>query len=343
MQISAHQLSQLLNGVVIGDPNVTVSKPGKIEESEPGMICFLGNPKYERYAYDTKASILIVPKTFEPQRLVPATLIQVEDVYSALALLMEKFGSPTEGKAPNISKLASIHPTAKLGANVSIGDFVVIEENVQIGDNTTIAHQAMIAANTQIGSHTAIFAGVKIHKDSIIGNHCTLNANCVIGSEGFGYAPQLDGSYKKIQHIGNVILEDYVDVGANSTIDRSSLGSTILRRGVKIDNLVQIAHNVEIGENTVIAALAAVAGSTKVGKNCRVGGMVGITGHLQIADGTQIQAQSGVNHSTQPNEKLFGTPAFGYMNYLRSYGVFKTLPDLVRRVTYLEKLLPKKE
>lgn len=337
MQISAKDLAQVLNGTVEGNPDVTVSRPSKIEEATEDSICFFANPKYEHYVYSTKAAIILVGKDFQPTQPIEATLIRVEDVYKSVSFLLEKF-DPKENATAEISPQSSIHPSAKIGKNVSVAPFVVIEAGVEIGDDCTLAAQVFIGKNSKIGNAVNLYSGVKIYHDCIVGNNCTLHANVVIGSDGFGYAPQEDGSYKKIAQIGNVLLEDDVEIGSNSTIDRATMGSTIIRQGVKLDNLIMVAHNVEIGKNTVIAAQTGIAGSTKIGANCRIGGQVGFVGHLQIADGVNIQAQSGISRSVKKEgTSLYGSPAIPYNNYLRSYAVFKQLPELARTVDMLKK------
>ncbi len=328
MQITANDLAILLNGEIDGDGNTTVTQPGKIESGKKGDICFLGNSQYEQYAYSTQASILLVNKKFLPKQPITATLIRVQDVYEAVAVLLEKFGEKKRTDTSEISTRASIHETAKIGERVIIGDFAVIESDVVIGDDAVINPQVFIGKNTVVGSNVLLYAGVKIYPDCVLGNNLIIHAGAVIGSDGFGFAPQADGSYKKINHVGNVIIEDDVEIGANSTIDKGSIGATIIRKGVKLDNLVHVAHNVEIGEHTVIAAQTGIAGSTKIGKFNRIGGQVGIVGHLTIGNHVQIQAQSGVASSVPDNSKLYGSPAIEYRNYLRSYAIFKKLPEL---------------
>ncbi|NJN33899.1 MAG: UDP-3-O-(3-hydroxymyristoyl)glucosamine N-acyltransferase [Saprospiraceae bacterium] len=338
MTISAQTLAQMLNGVVEGNPSVSVSRPGKIESGRAGEICFLSNEKYEQFAYSTEASILLVSHDFRPKQALKPTLIRVSNVYESLAFLLEKFSTLNTSVSESIiSERASIDPSVFLGENIAIGDFAVIEKGVSIGQNTRIASQVFIGKNTQIGENCMIHIGVKIYDNAVIGSNCMLHAGVVIGSDGFGFAPQANGSYKKIHHVGNVVIENNVEIGANTTIDRASIGSTIIRQGVKLDNLIQIAHNVEIGENTVVAAQTGISGSTKIGKNCRIGGQVGIVGHITIGDGVQIQAQSGIAASLESGAKVYGSPAIGYGNYLRSYAIFKILPDLAKRVLALEK------
>jgi UDP-3-O-[3-hydroxymyristoyl] glucosamine N-acyltransferase len=336
MKITALELAHILNGSVEGDPSVGVSQAGKIESGKTGEICFLGNDQYESYAYTTQASILLVSKTFQAKKAIAATLIRVDNVYTALAFLLEKFGKAQAASYATISDKAAIPPSVFLGKNVSIGDFTTIGKDSKIGDNTLIYAQVALGENVEIGENCILYAGVKIYGNTKIGADCIFHAGCVIGSDGFGFAPQADGTYKKIHHIGNVIIENNVEIGANTTIDRGSIGSTIIREGVKLDNLIQIAHNVEIDENTVIAAQTGIAGSTKIGKNCRIGGQVGIAGHLTIGDNVQIQAQTGVGSNIVSGSKLYGSPALGYTEYLRAYAVFKNLPNLAKRVKKLE-------
>ena len=323
MQITAKELAVFLSGEIIGDANVTVTQAGKIELGKKGDICFLGNSKYEQYAYSTEASVLLTDKNFVPKQPIHSTLIRVDDVYASVAVLLDKFGEKKEITVSDISPHARIHPSAKIGDRVFIGDFTVIEENVCIGNDCTLYPQVYIGKNTVIGNHILLHAGVKIYAGSNLGNNIIIQANAVIGSDGFGFAPQGDGSYKKINHIGNVVIEDDVEIGANTTIDRGSIGSTMIRKGVKLDNLIQIAHNVDIGEHTVIAAQTGIAGSTKIGKFNRIGGQVGIVGHIVIGGNVQIQAQSGIASNVADNSKLYGSPAIEYRNYLKSYALFK--------------------
>ncbi len=344
MRVTAKELAVLLNGTVEGDPDTWVDRPSKIEEGGTGSISFLGNDKYESYAYQTDASILLVPKHWMPRKAVQSTLIRVDDVYAAIALLFKQFGQAPDLEPAGISEQSFIHPSATIGSEISVGRFSIIEANAQIGDHSIISDQVYIGAKVQIGKHARIYPGVKIFHDCIIGDNCTIHSNVIIGCDGFGFAPQADGTYEKIEQLGNVIIEDKVEIGASTTIDRATMGSTIIRKGVKLDNLIQIGHNVEIGENTVIAAQAGIAGSTKIGKNCQIGGQVGFVGHVKIADGTKVQAQSGVASPVKmENQSLFGSPAFNYTDYVRSYAVFKKLPDLYKRINAMEKKLREKE
>ncbi len=335
MEFTAKQIAEILNGTIDGNPEVSVNNLSKIEEGKPGTISFLANPKYEPHLYSTKASVVIVNKDFTPEKDFSATLIRVEDAYQAFAKLLDAYNQIKINKS-GISDKAHISGSARLGKNVYVGEFAVIGDNVKIGDNTKVYPQTWIGDNTTIGENTTIFAGVKIYSDNLIGNNCTIHAGVVIGSDGFGFAPQGD-NYMKVAQIGNVIIEDNVEIGSNTTIDRATLGSTIIHKGVKIDNLVQIAHNVEIGENTVIAAQTGVSGSTKLGKNMMIGGQVGIVGHLNIGDEVKIAAQSGISKSFRKGSIVQGSPAFEYVKYNKSYAVFRNLSNLWERVNELEK------
>lgn len=336
MKFTALQISNILNGQVVGDPDVQVHKLSKIEEGEEGSITFLANPKYKNFIYTTKASIAIVNKSFEPENEVQVTLIKVEDAYSAFSKLLEYYNQIKLNKL-GIEQPVSISQTAQLGENVYVGAFTYIGDNVVIGDNVKIYPNTYIGDNVTIGDNTILFAGCKIYSETVIGKHCTLHAGVILGADGFGFAPVQEGFYNKVPQIGNVIIEDYVDIGAGSTIDRATLGSTIIRKGVKLDNQIQIAHNVEIGKNTVIAAQTGIAGSTKIGENCMIGGQVGIVGHLTIGNRVKIQAQSGVIRNVEDDEMLQGAPAIGYNDYNKSYVIFKKLPSLMKRFLDIEK------
>lgn len=308
----------------------------KIEEGKPGTITFLANPKYEKYIYDTGASIVLVNKNFKLERPVSATLVRVDDAYEAIASLLQ-LKEQMKPVRSGIEKSVFVDPSARTGKDLYIGHFAVISSGVTIGDNVKIHPQVFVGENVVIGSNTVLYPGVKVNHDCRIGEGCTLHSGVVIGSDGFGFAPQSDKNYKKIPQVGNVIIEDNVEIGANTTIDRAMMGSTIIRKGVKLDNLIQIAHNVEIGPNTVIAAQSGIAGSTKVGADCMVGGQVGIIGHLTIADGVKIAAQSGVSSSIKgKNEIVQGAPAFHYGKYQRSYVLFKKLPELFNQLRKIE-------
>lgn len=339
MQLSAKELAALLEGSIEGNPDVLVNRPGKIEEGQAGEITFLGNDKYEPFIYTTQASVVLVNKDFSPRQAIQATLIRVENVYASLAFLLDKFGAQTAARTAGegISPQASIHPEAQIGQGVSIGPFAVVEAGAAIGDGAKIGAQVFVGQGAAVGEGSVLYPGVRILHDCRVGARCILHANAVVGSDGFGFAPQPDGTYKKIAQIGNVVIEDDVEIGAGTTIDRASLGSTILRKGVKLDNLIQVAHNVEIGENTVIAAQVGIAGSTKIGRNCRIAGQVGFIGHVTIADNTSIQAQSGVAQNvTESGTIICGYPAFAYRDYIRSHAVFKRLPELDKKVKQLE-------
>lgn len=335
MEFTAKQVADLLKGEIEGDANVKVSKLSKIEEGEPGSISFLANPKYTPYLYNTKATLVIINKNLELTAPVACTLIRVESAENAFAQLLEMYNQIKLNKI-GISKLAFISPSAKVGKNIYAGEFAVIGENVKIGNNVKIYPQAFIGDNAIIGDNTTLFAGVKIYSETVIGKNCIIHSGTVIGSDGFRFNPQNDN--KKVPQIGNVIIEDNVEIGANCAIDRATLGSTILRKGVKFDNLIHIAHNVEVGENTYFAAHGVVAGSTKIGKNCMFSGQVGIVGHVEIADNTIIAAQSGISKSiTKKGEGYMGSPAFEVSKYRKAYIHFRNLDSIVQRIEKLEK------
>ena len=337
MQITARALAEILDGIVEGNPDVAVHGPSKIEEGKPGTISFLANPKYERYAYTSQSSILLVSKDFVPQAPVYATLIRVEDVYASVAQLLQQFGDQ-EPKLEGIDDHAHVELSAQLGASVAVGKFSIIGKQAKIGLRTIIYPQVYIGDGVEIGANCVLYPGVKIYPGCQIGDNCILHSNVVIGSDGFGFAPKADGSFDKIPQLGNVIVESNVEIGANTVIDRATMGATRIKAGAKLDNLIQIAHNVEVGENTAIAAQAGIAGSTKIGKNCLIGGQAGFVGHIQIADGTKVQAQSGINKSIkEENTAIYGSPALAYNNFLRSYAVFRNLPDLSRQIKALQK------
>jgi UDP-3-O-[3-hydroxymyristoyl] glucosamine N-acyltransferase len=341
MNFTARQIADAIGGTIEGKTEQQVSSLSKIEEGKPGSLSFLANPKYEQYIYSTKASIVIVSNDFKPEKEVTATLIKVKDPYSSFAALLEMY-QKAKTIAPSISEKAHVDTTAVIGKNVYVGEFASIGKNAVIGDNTYIYPHTIVGNNCKIGNETTIYAGVKIYDDSIIGSQCTIHAGVVLGSDGFGFAPQNDNNYKKVPQIGNVILEDHVEIGSNTTIDRATLGSTIIRKGVKLDNLIQIAHNVEIGENTVIAAQTGISGSTKIGKNCMIGGQVGIIGHLVIADEVKIAAQAGIGKSiTQPGTIVEGSPAFDIRDYQRSYVHFRRFDRIVKRIDELERKFKK--
>ncbi len=340
MEFSAQQIATLLNGNVEGDANTIVSNLSKIEEGSKGTLSFLSNPSYTNYIYTTDASIVIVNKTLVLDKPVKTTctLIRVENAYESFAKLLELY-TQIKGNKTGIEQPSFISPNAALGADCYIGAFAYIGENVTIGNNVKIYPHVYIGDNVKIGDNTTLFSGVKVYYDCLIGSNCTVHASTVIGSDGFGFAPNSEGqAFVKVPQIGNVIIEDNVEIGSNASIDRATLGSTILRKGVKLDNLVQIAHNVEIGENTVIAGLTGVAGSTKVGKNCMIGAQVGVAGHLKIANGVKIAGQSGIGSNIEKeNEIVQGSPAFNIGEYKRSYVLFRGLPKLNERISELSK------
>lgn len=339
MEFSAIQIAALLSGKVEGDEQAMVSNVSKIEEGKPGTLSFLANPKYTHYIYDTKASIVIVGNDFVPEKPVSATLIRVADAYSAFARLLEVYQQYKNDKK-GISTLAFVNESAKYGNDVYLGEFAFVGENVKIGDRVKVYPQVYIGDDCVIGDDTVLYPGVKLYAGTIIGKSCTLHAGVVVGSDGFGFAPQSDNQYNKVPQIGNVIIEDFVEIGSNTTIDRATLGSTIIRKGVKLDNLIQIAHNVEIGENTVMAALGGVSGSTKIGRDCMFGGQIGIAGHLTIANGTKLAAQSGVASSIRhENEIYMGAPAFPAAEFKRAYFHYRKLDQLSKRVQELEQKL----
>lgn len=337
MEFTAQQIADFLKGKIEGDSNVKVHDFSKIEEGVPGTLSFLSNPKYSSYLYESKASIILINKDFELEKEVQATLIRVDNAYESLAALLSLAEQYAPGKS-GISELSYISPSAEIGENSYIAPFVYIGDNVVIGKNASIHAHSCIEDNTKIGDNLTMYSGVKVYKKTVIGNNCTLHAGVVVGGDGFGFAPTEDGSYKKIPQVGNVIIEDNVEIGANSTIDRATIGSTIIRKGVKIDNLVQIAHNVEIDTNTVIASQCGIAGSTKVGKNCVFAGQVGIAGHLHIAEGSIFGAQTGVPNSIKtPNQAYQGYPAIPVANFRRATVVYKNLPDLQKIIYELQK------
>ncbi|MCF8301694.1 MAG: UDP-3-O-(3-hydroxymyristoyl)glucosamine N-acyltransferase [Bacteroidales bacterium] len=339
MEFTAKEIANIINGEIKGDPEVKVHKLSKIENGSPGSLTFLANPKYTNYIYHTSASVIIINKDFVPEQAIKSTLIKVDDAYSAFAQLLEVYNKIKLDKS-GISGKAHIHKSAEIGKNVYIGAFAFIGENAKIADNAKIYPHCYVGDNVTIGVNTILFAGVKIYSDNTIGKNCTLHGGVVIGSDGFGFAPQQDNNYQKVAQIGNVVIEDDVEIGSNTTIDRATLGSTIIRKGVKLDNLIQIAHNVEIGENTVIAAQVGIAGSTRIGKNCMIGGQVGIVGHITIADNVQIAAQSGITTNiNQEGIALLGSPAFEVSKYRKSYIHFRNLPDIEKKIRELEKQL----
>ncbi len=339
MEFTASTIAGFLKGEIIGDPETKVNTIAKIEEGHSGALSFLANPKYEHYIYGTSSSIVLVNKSFVPSSPIRATLIKVDDAYKAFAsllLLVEQSRPRKKGIHPT----AIIEPTAKIGNNAYIGAYTYIGENVVVGENVSLYPQVYIGDNVKIADDCSLYPGVKVYADSVLGKKCTVHAGTVIGSDGFGFAPQNQDEFMKIPQLGNVILEDNVEIGANSTIDRATMGSTIIRKGVKIDNLIQVGHNVEIGENTVMAAQSGISGSTKIGKNCMVGGQVGFAGHLKVADGTKIGAQSGIPGDIKnENSLIIGYPAIDHKQFMRSSVLFRKLPDLNKKIDAIEKKL----
>lgn len=337
MQFTALEISLLLNGTVEGEPEVTVDQLAKIEEATPGSLSFLANPKYEQFLYSTKASAVIVNKDLVLTEPVSASLIRVENPYTAISILLEKYNQGKLAK-PGIEQPCFIHPSAQIGQNAYVGAFAYVGPNVIIGDNCRIYPNSYLADDVKIGDNVTLFAGVKVYFDCEIGNNVVVHSGAVVGSDGFGFAPQDDGRYQKVSQIGNVIIEDDVEIGANTTIDRATMGSTIIRKGVKLDNLIQIAHNVEIGCNTVVAAQTGISGSSKIGENVILGGQVGVVGHINIAKGSQVQAQSGISRSiSAENKKWAGAPATNYQDHMRSQVVLQRLPELEKKILELEK------
>ena len=336
MKFTAEQIAGILEGEVVGNPNAEVYKLAKIEEGTAGSLTFLANPKYQNFIYTTAASITIVNATFEPEQPIATTLIKVEDAYKSFSKLLEYYNQVKLMKS-GIEQPSVISDNVVYGENLYLGSFSYIGKNVKIGNNVKIYPNTFIGDNVTIGDNCVFFAGVRIYSETEIGNNCTLHSGTIIGSDGFGFAPSEDGTYSKIPQIGNVILEDNVEVGSCTTIDRATLGSTIIRKGVKLDNQIQIAHNVEIGENTVIAAQTGIAGSTKIGKNCQIGGQVGFAGHIIIGDNVRIQAQSGIGKNVKDGETIQGSPAYNYGDWNKSYVHFRNLPKIVADIDDLKK------
>jgi UDP-3-O-[3-hydroxymyristoyl] glucosamine N-acyltransferase len=336
MKFTAEQIAGILDGEVVGNPMAEVSRLSKIEEGAEGSLTFLSNPKYQNYIYSTKASVTIVNNTFISDAPLSTTLIKVDDAYASFTKLLEFYNQVKLNKS-GIEQPSFIAENATIGDNLYLGSFSYIGQHVVLGENVKIYPNCFIGDNVVIGSNVVLFAGAKIYSETIIGNNCTIHSGAIIGADGFGFAPNPDGTYTKIPQIGNVIIEDNVDIGSCTTIDRATMGSTIIRKGVKLDNQIQIAHNVEIGENTVIAAQTGVAGSTKIGKNGMIGGQVGISGHLTIGNNVRIQAQSGVGRNIKDDEVLQGSPAFGYNDFSKSYVHFRNLPKIVAEIEELKK------
>jgi len=343
MEFSAQQIAAILEGEIVGNPNEKVNGLSKIEEGKKGTLSFLANPKYEEFIYNTKASIVIVNKDFEPQKSLnpETTLIKVEEAYSCFAKLLGMYDAAM-AKQPMIEEMAYVSPNAKVGENVYIGAFTYISDGAVIGNNVHIYPNSYIGDQVIVGDDTKIYAGVKIYRDCKIGASCTIHSGVVIGADGFGFAPNSENNYQKVPQIGNVILEDHIEIGANTCVDRATLGSTIIRKGVKLDNLVQIGHNVQVGDNTVMAAQVGVAGSAKLGKNMMIGGQVGIVGHISLADGTLIGAQSGVPKTIKKGgTTLLGSPAYDAEDYKKAYMGFRRLPQILDRLREVEEELKK--
>lgn len=340
MQFTAKQIAELINGKIEGDPQVAVSSFGKLEEAAKGQLAFLANPKYEEYLYTTRASVIIINDSLEVEEKLNATLIRVPDAYSSFAVILTAYSQMAQANLTGIQQPSYVSSTTKIGENVFIGAFSYLGEKVVIGNNAKIHPQVYLGENVLVGDGSVLYPGVKIHHDCVIGKNVTIHAGTVIGGDGFGFAPQADGSFKKVPQIGNVVVEDNVEIGANTTIDRATIGSTVIKSGAKLDNLIQIAHNVEIGMNTVIAAQSGVSGSTKIGNNVMIGGQAGIVGHIQIADGSKINAQSGVSKSIKtPNTAVTGSPAYDYGHALRSQILSRNLPELEKRIKELEQMV----
>ncbi len=340
MKFTATQIAVLLSGKIEGNADAVVSSFGKIEEAQSGQLTFFANPKYEDFLYTTNASIAIVNENYELRQPVTPTLIRVADAYSSFAQLLGKYQEMATQQMAGIEQPCFIAPSAKLAGDVFVGAFSYIGENVTIGAGTKIFPNSFIGDNVAIGSGCIIHPGVKIYHNCEVHNNVIIHAGAVIGGDGFGFAPQADGSFKKVPQIGNVVIEDQVEIGANTTIDRATIGSTIIKTGAKLDNLIQIAHNVEVGESTVIAAQSGVSGSAKIGKNVMIGGQAGLVGHIQIADGCRINAQSGVSKSMkEPYSIVTGSPAADYSSVLRSQAIFRNLPEMEKRIHELEKLV----
>lgn len=343
MKFTAEQIAGILEGVVVGNPAVEVYKLSKIEEGTSGSLTFLANPKYANFIYSTEASITIVNNTFVPESEIKTTLIKVEDAYMSFTKLLQFYDQARKASKVGIEQPSVISANVTYGENLFLGSFSYIGTNVTIGNDVKIYPNCFIGDNVRIGNNVTIYAGAKIYSETVIGNDCEIHSGVILGADGFGFAPDKDGTYKKVPQIGNVIIEDRVDIGSCTTIDRATMGSTVIRKGVKLDNQIQIAHNVEIGENTVIAAQTGIAGSTKIGKHCMIGGQVGIAGHLTIGNNVRIQAQSGIGKNIKDDETIQGSPSFGYADYNKSYVHFRNLPKIVQEIEELKKTLNKKD
>jgi len=342
MEFSANDIAGLLGGEVEGDGSVKVNNVSKIDQGVPGTLAFLANPAYTKYIYTTKASVVLVNRDFKPENELPCTLIRVDDAYASIAKLLNYY-EQSKPKKVGIEQPSYISESASVGEQAYIGAFAYVGEKATVGNNVKIYPNVYIGDGATIGDDTILYAGVKIYAGCKVGKGCILHAGVVVGSDGFGFAPTADGSYDKIAQVGNVEIKDDVEIGANTTIDCATMGSTVINEGVKIDNLVQIAHNVEVGKNTVIVAQVGVAGSAKIGENCMIGGQVGIAGHIRIGNNVKIGAQSGISNNVKDNSSLWGTPAFGYRDFMKSYAVFKNLPQLRSDVIELGQKLKEQE
>jgi UDP-3-O-[3-hydroxymyristoyl] glucosamine N-acyltransferase len=339
MEFSAKMIADFLKGEIVGNPDVVVTSVCGIENGKKGGLSYISDLKYAKHLYNSEASIVLVSKVFVPEQAVKATLIKVEDPRFAMSSLLELYESSLPQKK-GIDKLSSIHESAKIGNDVYIGAFAVIDENAKIGNNVKIYPHVYVGDNVEIMDGTILYSGVKIYKDCKIGNYCIIHAGAVIGADGFGFVPSAANNYKKIPQIGNTVLEDYVEIGANTCVDRAMMGTTIIRKGVKLDNLVQIGHNVEVGENTVMSSQVGIAGSSRVGKNCMFGGQVGLADHITVADGVKIGAQAGLASSVKDeNVTLLGAPAIEIKQFIKSSLVFKTLPEMAKQIRAMEKEL----
>jgi len=338
MEFTAQQIAELIGGTLEGNPEVVVRRVIKIDEDETGGLGFLANPKYEQFIYSTGADVVIVHNDFKAEKELKPTLIRVEEPYLAIASLLEMYNKMKLDKS-GISKLAFVDESASIGKDVYIGEYAFVGKNTVLGDGVKVYPNVYIGDFSKIGDRSLIFSGVRLYHDTAIGNDCTLHSGVIVGGDGFGFAPNEQGEFVKVAQTGNVVIEDNVEIGANTTIDRATLGSTIIRNGVKLDNLIQVAHNVEIGENTVIAAQTGISGSTKIGKNCMIGGQVGIVGHIKIGDNVKIQAQAGIPSNVKDGDIIMGSPAINLRQYMKSYIHFKNLDRIVQRLDNLEKKL----
>jgi UDP-3-O-[3-hydroxymyristoyl] glucosamine N-acyltransferase len=337
MNFTAQTIAEFLKGTVDGNPDEGVHEVSRIEEGNPGSLTFLANPKYEKFIYTTRSSVVIVNKDFNPEKEVAATLIRVNNAYEAFASLLD-FYEKNKPRKTGIAELSSISKDAVVGNDVYIGEFAVISDGVKIGNNVQIHPQVYIGENVTIGDHTVLHPGVKIYHDCSVGSHCVLHAGVIVGADGFGFVPNEENNYRKVPQVGTAIIEDHVEVGANTTIDRATMGATVVRKGVKLDNLIMVAHNVEIGENTVIAGQSGIAGSTRIGKNCMLAGQVGLIGHITITDGVKIAAQSGIiKDIKKEGTAIQGSPGMDFKDYYKSYAIFKKLPELSEQVRKLDR------